>query len=481
MKNVFKKAALLFLLCCAASLSSCDSILFTGYQGPRGEKGDKGDPGGFASSAGTAVPPGAEAPSGAKPAGAEISPAWAVRLISRDRHEFTIEDNAAPAYDTGQGVEYSAALTGKRSAAAPGQGWIEGSGGEVTFEGLTPDTDYYVWARTKDSASYGAGPARADVGGMVTTKPLREDPFAFASLSGERNAMYYLEPDPVDPDRKVQLSSPKTTLVVPAADHALPPYASHVGGFPFTQYPMVYESKIELSFPLSGLISASPTAASASGYCGVLLSPDWYKYSVSSEHFYEGDLRNAPSTIPFSGRSVTLSAKANDYTANAYPAPEPFSGYDGSLELPLSRPYSSALRVNRDATFSVPVSKAELESLVSLSDYPVVISGPQALGYNSPSLKVGTNLLATATVNERHKLSSLGYYQYLTLAVEYPPDVSVFNVAASPIVESFYHDADTNTVHVVFKDYGSPYAGTVLTYTLVTEGGKQKLATLEIK
>jgi hypothetical protein len=490
MKTVLSKAAALALLAalllCAASLSSCDSIMFTGYKGEKGDKGDKGDPGSGSTSPTASADPAGAGPLG-KAQGSEISPSWAVSLISRDKYEFTIEDNAAPAYDTGQGVEYSVTLSGKRAAAPSGQGWIEGSGGEVTFEGLTPDTDYYVWARTKGNAAYGAGPARSDVGGMVTTRPLREDPFAFASLTGERNAMYYLEPDPADPDKKLQLSSPAsppTALLMSAADFR----ARFKGGYAIVNPSNIpFQSKIEFSFPISGLVGLSPASVSASGYCGVLSSPDSAKLP---ESYYENEVKMGPAYIAFSGKSITLSAKANDYTANAYPAPEPFSEYNGNMELPISRPYSSALRVNRNVTFSVPVSASQLESLISLSDPVTHPNSYNGAGtgwydfiyvYNHATEKVGVDLLATATTNERHKLSSLGYYQYLTLAVVYPPDISVFNITASPIVESFYHDADTNTVSAVFKDYDSPYSGPVLTYTLVTEGGQQQLKTLEIK
>jgi hypothetical protein len=490
MKTVLSKAATLALLaallCCASSLSSCDSILFTGYQGPQGpqgEKGDQGEPG----EPGPASPPAStdtapEEPAG-KALGSEINPSWAVMLISRDKYEFTIEDNAAPAYDTGQGVEYSVTLSGKRAAAA-GDYWIEGSGGEVTFEGLTPDTDYYVWARTKDNAAYYAGPAKSDVGGMVTTKPLREDPFAFSWLTGERNAMYYLEPDPVDPDKKLDLASPALTYTslpsLPISNGYMktyfkPPSAADLVG---------KENQITLhGFPLRNLISSTSSTVSYSGSCIVVYGTSAY---FSNQWHFTTFTRNCD----LDAKTLALSSTPIDYTKNRYPTPEPFSSYNGNMELPAARPYSSALRVNKSITFSVPVSKALHETLYvspnnfTLSSFPepAIHDGKFSQSTQNFLLSLsGDNLLPSVTTTERHKLSSLGYYQYLTLAVQYPPDVSVFNIAPSPIVDSFYHDADTNTISVAFKDYGSPYEGPVLTYTLVTESGQQQLKTLEIK
>jgi hypothetical protein len=519
MKNFLSKAAslalLAALLCGAASLSSCDSILFTGYRGEKGDKGDTGDQGPPGDGSGSGGPP----PSG-KPAGSAISPAWAVALISRDKHEFTIEDNAAPAYDTGQGVEYSATLSGSRAAA--GQAWIEGSRGEVTFVGLTPDTDYYVWARSKENAAYGAGPARADVGGMVTTRPLNEDPFAFASLAGERNAMYYLVPDPADPDKKLDLSSPEEPLswTIPASKYyyfAPGDTANSPSGYSFSSL-STYASKTNRitlhGIPLRSLIDSVPTETTPSGYCYMV-------YRIIDDL---GRMSTNAANLPLNGTAITVSSlPPGDYAA--YPAPEPFSGYNGNTELPKTRDYSSALRVYRDMTFYAPVSKAVLESLcvhnVAAYHYDTTFHDLSGLNpsyadvlvktdghiyndsYNNQMTKLwlkrstpndnghatslyfpqpmGADLLPTVTTSERHKLSSAGYYQYLTLAVEYPPDISVFNVAASPIVESFSFDADANTISVVFKDYDSPYAGPVLTYTLVSADGKQQQKTVEIK
>jgi hypothetical protein len=491
MKNVSGKSALFVflaaLLCFALSLSSCDSILFTGYQGPQGEKGDKGDKG-EKGPPGSATSP-AETPTGptappttvtqGKSPGPEIDPRWAVSLISRDKHEFTIADNAAPAHDTGQGVEYSVSLDARNPtarSAAPTQNWIGGSGGEVTFLGLDPDTDYYVWARAKENAYYEQGPAKADVGGMVTTKPLREDPFAFTSLSGERNAMYYLEPDPVDPNKKINLSASHTSSeFVAGVSYGLPAH-NYEGGT------MTFENQITLlNFPLRNLIASTPTSVTASGLCAAI----YYKQQVgnlvdfrlisSSTYF---DYFGGEKFESLKNTAFTASSRVIDYTKNSYPAPETFSSYNGDLALPITREYSSALRVNRDITFSVPVSRATFESLAN-SDLPKK-NNSLNLSFVLRERK-GADLVPTATVNERHKLSSAGFYQYLALVVEYPPDISVFNIAAAPIVESFSYDAEANTIAVTFKSYASPYEGTVLTYTLVTEDGKQKVMTMEIK
>lgn len=192
------------------------------------------------------------------------------------------------------------------------------------------------------------------------------------------------------------------------------------------------------------------------------------------------------------GNSIAASSVPIDHTLNTYPAPEPFSSYNGNLALPLSREYSSGLRVNRSVTYTVPVSRAMLESAANTSEFTYVTNSYNAaqsnyvINLSSSALRglkalMGQDLAATATASVRHKLSSAGYYQYLNLTVEYPPGISVFNIASSPIVESFSHDAEANSIAVIFRDYDSPYEGPVLTYTLVTEDGKQRLETLEVK
>jgi len=177
MKNFLRKDCLFFVLAIAFGstvlLPSCDSMLFTGYQGEKGDKGDKGDPG----VQGPQGPAGPETPSTEKITGSEINPAWAVILISKSTHEFTIKDNATLADDTAQNIEYTLTL----SMALPSRSsvtiyeWITGVDDKVNFKGLTPDTEYYVWARSKENAVYQAGSAKASMGGTVKTVALASE------------------------------------------------------------------------------------------------------------------------------------------------------------------------------------------------------------------------------------------------------------------------------------------------------------------
>jgi hypothetical protein len=97
-----------------------------------------------------------------------------VSLVSRDKREFTISNNATLATNTGQEIEYALTLN---SSQAPGgafgtiQEWKTGSD-SLTWAGLAPDTEYYVWARSKESSTYSAGIPK--MGGPVTTVALTE-------------------------------------------------------------------------------------------------------------------------------------------------------------------------------------------------------------------------------------------------------------------------------------------------------------------
>ena len=101
-----------------------------------------------------------------KEAGSEINPAWAVSLISRGSRTLTIADSAVLADDTGQGIEYALTISNTDNP----QDWVTGGGGEVIWTGLMPNTGYYVWARSKESATLTAGAVRT--GGLVTTDRL---------------------------------------------------------------------------------------------------------------------------------------------------------------------------------------------------------------------------------------------------------------------------------------------------------------------
>jgi len=302
-----------------------------------------------------------------------------------------------------------------------------------------------------------------DAGAPVAVKPDDPEPpdltdySAFVSLTGERNAMFYLEPDPDNPNKMITLESPVGTYTDGIG------YGAYVGLGEYQQNVIVYgNSKISLACQLCNLINPTNFYARASGYCAilgyVLVNMAGYKAYDANYHATFDNI-----TTPF-----TVSSSAIDYTKNKYPVLELFNNND--LALPKTRDYSSALKVYRDLTFSIKVTKEQLESMVPATH-------PSAYDVKA----YGCDLTASVTTNERHKLSNAGYYQYLNLTVAYPPETSIFDIVPSSIVASFNHDVDTNSITVVFKDYSTPYTGEVLTYTLVTTDGKQYKKVLEIQ
>ena len=80
-------------------------------------------------------------------------------LVSKTSNSITIK--AIAAFDNGQTVEY--AKNGTNSA--PPTGWQDG----LTFSGLSPNTTYWIFARSKSNVAYNAG--TASIGLLVTTDP----------------------------------------------------------------------------------------------------------------------------------------------------------------------------------------------------------------------------------------------------------------------------------------------------------------------
>ncbi|MDR1322737.1 MAG: InlB B-repeat-containing protein [Gracilibacteraceae bacterium] len=88
---------------------------------------------------------------------------------------------------SGQTVEYAIDET---SGLTPVSGWQD----SLTFSGLTAGTTYYVYARTKADANYGAGAAQESAAISTATAPAPDAPVSIAAIAGVTAPAYGATP-----------------------------------------------------------------------------------------------------------------------------------------------------------------------------------------------------------------------------------------------------------------------------------------------
>jgi len=310
---------------------------------------------------------------------------------------------------------------------------------------------------------------------VETDEPDLTDYSAFISLTGKRNEMYYLEPDPVNLGKNLTLSA-QGEFKQYFESSQLDSFSIIVGS------EVTFKNQVTLSgIPILNLLNSAISVSASfvnNTYCAI-----WFIYTpvVGPGYYYRvsDTISIFPPTTVFA-----VTPNANDYKKNTYTILKEFAIDENNLELPKTDNYSSTLKVDHDVTFSVNISKALLESFISDSDIRNFEKSIDPQKYNGAvwglTTRMGRDLVPSATTNEKHKLTSLNFYQYKSFAIQYPKETSVNSIVPFPIVESFALDINTNTINVTLKEYDTPYEGQVLTYILAKDG-KTCIKTLEIK
>ncbi|MCL2067777.1 MAG: hypothetical protein FWG99_09975 [Treponema sp.] len=150
-----------------------------------------------------------------KAAGASVG---APTLASKTYNTITIVVVSAPG--NGQTVEYAK----NDSDTAPVADWQDG----LTFSGLSPNTTYYIFARSKENATYYAG--TASTGLMETTE----------SVPGSLNPGFYDKADPTTSDSPIDISAQSGANSIAQA-------LSYINGDTGTQYTLVLGADVYVS------------------------------------------------------------------------------------------------------------------------------------------------------------------------------------------------------------------------------------------
>jgi hypothetical protein len=260
------------------------------------------------------------------------------------------------------------------------------------------------------------------------------DPFAFISLTVERNEKYHLVPDPVDPNKKFDFISPPKEPI----SSLLRPCTNQISLF---------------AVPFINLLNVSPSTVRATGRCAVRFN--------ANNGIPGGLFSNVE--FPF---DIIMSVTPSDYSLNEYIIPYTFTSTASDLLLPKTSNYSSNAYINSILPISIHIDKARFESLLPPLYTHVTVGGLSG-GIEEYH---GTDFTITLYTNERHKLKSRNFYEYKSLKVAYPPEVTLLNITPSSIVQSHDYNGLTNSLSVILNDYNDPYIGDVVSYILVDTG-----------
>jgi hypothetical protein len=293
-------------------------------------------------------------------------------------------------------------------------------------------------------------------GGTFVEEPDIEEPeanFSFISLTGERLEKYQLALDPVDPNKTINFSAEGPAVNI--------------------NYTRVRNSIKINGFPLLNLINTTKASANVTG--GVICRVNVTYNPPFFENNEEGQ------TVSFN-ETADLTPDGYAISDNEYSVSDSFTAASPSFSLPKTGNYSSKLKFNKDVAISFTVSKELLESFVSMpspsshwtwdSEHNSNITVS-----NYPSEFLGCDLFPSAIINEQHGLKSRNFYEYKSIKVTFPFNISLSAVTSSSIVKTYDFDKQTNSLTVIFNDYNSPYVGDVVSY--VSFDNKTKKTTNE--
>jgi len=417
------------------SFVSCDGY-FVGEEGPQGMEGQAGQDG----QNGRSGQDGSDGQDG------------------RNGQNGSVGQNGQNGLDGNDGINGSGGKNG--ADGKDGANGKDGKDGENGSDGAQGDK-----GETGDKGGKGvtgdAGPAG----------PVVWNPFAPTSFTGERNAMYNLVPDPVNPNQTFTLESSTSSLSVRNISSTSP-------------YTTIAYNQITLhNMPLNNLINRTPVQVRASGT--VALSGSFSSGSSNVTTFY---------TCYSSPFDLNTTVTSNDYTTDAlnttqFSMPLDFTvePQSGNTVLPRTGNYSSTSTVNNSLTLSVTVPKATIDSFNTVTTWNGSI-----LVYTETTTTVadrqrqyylqeanGEAKTLSVTTNVRCRFVSRNFYQYLRMVVTYPAGTTVSNIVPSSIVQSQSYNASTRTITVTLNPYNSVYTGNVLSYTL-TANGESRNRTISI-